>query len=78
MSTAEKTVKLKSAYEAEEGDCFSFELTEEFLKLVLEDLGYQELDEFLKVYTFEQSFEVFLIAEREVETLSYEGAEEIE
>lgn len=73
MTAAEKTVKLKS--DEENYGSFTFEITEEFLKVVLEDLGYQELEEFLKVYTFEQSFEVFLIAEREAETLFFEGEE---
>ncbi|MCY9145665.1 hypothetical protein [Bacillus sp. T9C1] len=76
MSVAKKTVKLIS--EDDNNGLFTFEISEKFLKVVLEDLGYQELEEFLKVYTFEQSFEVFLIAEREAEILSYEGTEEIE
>ncbi|KAF2427307.1 hypothetical protein NSQ76_20360 [Bacillus sp. FSL M8-0256] len=76
MSVSKKTVKLIS--EDDNIGLFTFEITEEFLKVVLEDRGYQELEEFLKVYTFEQSFEVFLIAEREAEILSYEGSEEIE
>ncbi|MEK5085223.1 hypothetical protein [Bacillus sp. FSL H8-0515] len=73
MSVAKKTVKLIS--EDDNIGLFTFEVSEEFLKVVLEDLGYQELEHFLKVYTYEQSFKVFLISEREAETLSYEGAE---
>ncbi|MCY9367600.1 hypothetical protein MOF14_12735 [Bacillus spizizenii] len=71
MSTLDEKVALKSSYNTGKDGYFSFEITKDFLSIVLLDLEYQDLETFLKEYTLEQSYEVFLLAEREGQTISY-------